>query len=258
MQFHIPSVVHAVPTAISVPEPVVPVDAGVPAEVVLLAAGLVDTTGTETGLDADATGADVAEALPVVGTVAKTPPGRVDAEAFPVDFGAEAEAVAGAVVLGAEEAPPVAVATDPPVAPEPAVQPVGAFKSDVVEPARVSTESPGFGKITSFESTVPQESAPTFLMLATNMLGRALKAAVSRWTIWVLFWPVNSSSSSRLEVAAVNVTGAQFMYISRFPILLNQVQASVADPVGSVVGILKEYVLGSTASALLPLFPATP
>jgi hypothetical protein len=50
--------------------------------------------------------------------------------------------------------------------------------------------------------------------------------------------------------------GAQFMYISRFPILLNQVQASVAEPVGREVGTVKLYVSGSTASALSPLFPA--
>jgi hypothetical protein len=42
------------------------------------------------------------------------------------------------------------------------------------------------------------------------------------------------------------------------PILLNQVQAKVASPVVRFVGILKEYVLGSTASAESPLFPATP
>jgi hypothetical protein len=60
----------------------------------------------------------------------------------------------------------------------------------------------------------------------------------------------------RFEADAVRVTGAQFMYISRLPILLNQVQAKVAVPVGRDVGTVKEYVSGSTAEAESPLFPA--
>lgn len=35
------------------------------------------------------------------------------------------------------------------------------------------------------------------------------------------------------------VIGAQFMYISRFPILLNHVQASAYFPLGTVGGIWK-------------------
>jgi hypothetical protein len=35
------------------------------------------------------------------------------------------------------------------------------------------------------------------------------------------------------------VIGAQFMYISRLPILLNHVQARVADPVGRADGMVK-------------------
>lgn len=82
-------------------------------------------------------------------------------------------------------------------------------------------------------------------MLAVNMSGRALKAAWSR-----------AMRSLRLLEPPVSVTGAQFMYISRFPTLLNQVQARVALPVGRVVGIVKLYVSGSMALALSPLFPA--
>lgn len=48
----------------------------------------------------------------------------------------------------------------------------------------------------------------------------------------------------------MRVTGAQFMYISRFPTLLNQVQASVALPDGRSVGMVKLYVSGSTAPGL--------
>lgn len=67
-------------------------------------------------------------------------------------------------------------------------------------------------------------------ILAVNISGKALKAAVSR--TW-------SSSSLRLEVELVMVTGAQFMYISRLPTLLNQVQASVALPAGTESGMVK-------------------
>jgi hypothetical protein len=51
---------------------------------------------------------------------------------------------------------------------------------------------------------------------------------------------MSSSSSLRFEALAVRVTGAQFIYISRLPILLNQVQARVTSPVGRVVGMVKE------------------
>lgn len=43
----------------------------------------------------------------------------------------------------------------------------------------------------------------------------------------------------RFDEPPVRVMGAQFMYISRLPILLNQVQASVAEPVGRDVGMVK-------------------
>jgi hypothetical protein len=66
------------------------------------------------------------------------------------------------------------------------------------------------------------------------------------------------SSSLRLDDDPVRVTGAQFMYISRFPTLLNQVHARVAFPVGRDVGMVKLYVSGSTAVAEPPVFPATP
>jgi hypothetical protein len=41
------------------------------------------------------------------------------------------------------------------------------------------------------------------------------------------------------EELPVILTGAQFMYISRFPTLLNQVHTRVADPVVRVVGTVK-------------------
>lgn len=51
---------------------------------------------------------------------------------------------------------------------------------------------------------------------------------------------------------------AQFMYISRLPTLLNQVQAKVYDPGVMPAGIEKLYVSGSGAVAELsaPMLPA--
>ena len=81
---------------------------------------------------------------------------------------------------------------------------------------------------------------------------------MSRPISCVTFRVIRSSSLLRLDEAAVIVTGAQFMYISRFPTLLNQVQARTAVPVGREEGTVKLYVSGSTALAELPLLPATP
>ena len=48
-----------------------------------------------------------------------------------------------------------------------------------------------------------------------------------------------SMSSLRLEEPEVISIGAQFMYISRLPTLLNHVQARIALPVGRFVGMVK-------------------
>ena len=55
----------------------------------------------------------------------------------------------------------------------------------------------------------------------------------------VMLRDMSSSSSLRFDDDPVMVIGAQFMYISRLPILLNQVHAKTAVPVGSEVGIVK-------------------
>jgi hypothetical protein len=105
MQFHIPSVVQAVPAAIADPEPVVPVLAGAGAD----AAGVeaAGATGDAAGLDAEVARVAAEE----VAIVAKTPPGG----AVLVATGAGEAGVAGA----AGDAPPVAAgapvaATAPP------------------------------------------------------------------------------------------------------------------------------------------------
>lgn len=76
------------------------------------------------------------------------------------------------------------------------------------------TESPGLGNWTSTDSLVLHPLP----MLATNIGGNEVSRFVK---------PGVSASASLLPLPLVTVTGAQFMYISRFPILLNHVHASV-------------------------------
>lgn len=168
-----------------------------PAPVVPDATGAEDATGLlggAAGLDGDATGAkDVAnvvgEAAPVV---TKTPPG---AEA--AGEGADAGCDAGAA---AEDGEPELSAA--------ALHPGGvALLSGVFTPM-LSTEFPGLGYNVSCPSIVAHDPGIEG-MLAINMLGSELNAAVSLSTNSVTF--LLSSSSDRLADAPVMVTGAQFM-----------------------------------------------
>lgn len=68
------------------------------------------------------------------------------------------------------------------------------------------------------------------LTLATNMGG---KLAERFSTVGV------RSETERLDEALVTVTGAQFIYISRLPIRLNQVQARVYLPASMPSGMVK-------------------
>lgn len=182
MQFHSPSVVQAVPAAKAEPEPLVPVLlpvlAGVEEDATTVEA--TDLTGElaaalETGATervvADEATEEVARAgeLEVGDTVMKTPP-----ETDAVDAGAtEVLAEDPAAELTAEAGPAV---PDAPTTAFPQAVPVGAAVADVDSPF-CSRESPGSGKTTSLESTVAHSLTG---MLATNMLGKALYAAVSR------------------------------------------------------------------------------
>ena len=76
---------------------------------------------------------------------------------------------------------------------------------------------PGFGNINTELSSSGVEQWPQ--ALATNMGGKSARLESG-----------TASMVSRLLAAAVTVTGAQFMYISRLPTLLNQVQARVYFP----------------------------
>lgn len=82
------------------------------------------------------------------------------------------------------------------------------------------TSVPGSGNMTS-ASWVTAQPLPALPTLATNMSGRLLRA------------------EARLAEEPVILTAAQFMYISRLPVLLNHVQAKIASPAGVSLGTVK-------------------
>ena len=97
--------------------------------------------------------------------MAKTPPVRDGA----ADEAAEAAEVAGEAA-GADPEPEGPAVAEAPATADPQAEPVGVARAlDVAKPS-CSTEFPGSGKRTSFESWVVQP----LLTFATNMLGRAL------------------------------------------------------------------------------------
>jgi hypothetical protein len=176
MQFHIPSVVQG---------PVIDPELEVPVPV--------EVEG-EAGGAADEVPAVVDSAEGLAGgwetTVANTPPWIAGVATSDVADGAiwavdvlawGAELVAGDAELVACEAldpEPPALGVTEGWTTCPHEEPVGAERAaDVARPS-CSTESPGSGKRTSAESTVAQPLP----MLARNMFGRALYAAVSRST----------------------------------------------------------------------------
>ena len=123
---------------------------------------------------------------------------------------------------------------------DPAAQvPTGATSG--FEPANW-TESPGSGNLRSVESAVLQPLP----ILATNIAGndeaRFEKPGAD------LALGISGSKTSRLLAPLVTVTGAQFMYISRFPIRLNQVHASVYWP-----GVIPSGTENSNLDAPEPL-----
>ena len=103
---------------------------------------------------------------------------------------------------------------------DPHLGPVGGVSGPL---PNFSTEVPGSGNCTSAESTVVQSVAGMF---ALNMAG---KDAESRSDSLGMA-KVSLRLASRFLDPPLTLTDAQFMYISRLPILLNQVQAKVYDP----------------------------
>lgn len=166
--------------------------------------------------------------------------------------GAEADeaptvATAGAVVLVAEVAAAAGIDVPEPDVPEEPEEPDEPLVDELLEdpsprksadPVQVypvpvtppTTLGPASGKLTSRLSIVVHPPGP--FTLAIKIGGRALNAVSARETIISRTW-------ERLLEDPPMVTWAQFMYISRLPILLNHVQASRAWPEGASLGTVK-------------------
>ena len=117
-----------------------------------------------------------------------------------------------------EEPEDESVEADVPAAPH--LGPVGGVNLGVV--AAVSTDDPGFGNLVSSSSGVTQSEVGMF---ARNMSGNVGVAARSDRI--GMYASVSLTAMSRLLEPAMTLIFAQFMYISRLPILLNQVHARV-------------------------------
>ena len=101
--------------------------------------------------------------------------------------------------------------------------PLTAWQVPLMVPVAVDepvTSGPGFGNTTFVLST----TVHPLPMFATKISGRAEKAT--------------AGAARFLDPPAI-VTEAQFMYISRLPMLLNQVQAKTAGPAGVSEGTVK-------------------
>lgn len=129
---------------------------------------------------------------------------------------APSPAPAPAVAVGTGVAELVSPAPEPPEPPELAPQfPTGG----ALFAAALVTSLPGLGNI---KSPVPSAlEVHPFPTLATNMSGKALRP---------------------LPPLPEMVTTAQFMYISRLPISLNQLQAKMASPALASAGTVKGNV----------------
>jgi hypothetical protein len=133
---------------------------------------------------------------------------------------------AGVVAAGVVAAGVEAAALDPEPESLPLELPVLAWQVPVGA-AKLSPltckSGPGLGKVTSLPGSVPQP----FPTLATKTAGRAEKA-------------VRFSTSRFFDDPLPIVTLAQFMYISRLPTSLNQVQANnTSVPAGASEGMVK-------------------
>lgn len=204
-------------------------------DVVELDVELVSAEGAELGAAAATDGAAATGEAAAEGAADAATDGAMDGA---TDGAADAGA-AEATLYNAEGADPDPEALDPDEGDDPAADALEFDDPDEPPPATTlhlapvggvsvlvpsfSTEVPGSGNSRSAESTVSQSVVGMF---ATNMPG---KDDVAR---------PESSGMPRvsLRVAALFadppliLTDAQFMYISRLPILLNQVQAKVYDP----------------------------
>lgn len=152
-----------------------------------------------------------------------------------------------------------------PASPEPAEpepEPDEADEADAQEPTGgpksagfpfLITFLPGLGKTRSVDSLVWQ-SPETDWMLALNISGRELRSRFSKTSSSTPGTMV--SFKSRFPDPPVTVIGAQFMYISRFPTLLNQVHARVYSPGATPAGMEYSKVEAPEPLGSLPRFPS--
>ena len=96
-------------------------------------------------------------------------------------------------------------------------------------------------------------AVPTF---ATNMSGKVARLEKPGGDRRRRPLGPGAGYASRLLVPPVTVTGAQFMYISRLPILLNQVHARVYWPFAMPSGMEKSNVLAPEPFGLSGRFPS--
>lgn len=201
-------------------ELVEPVKALEPDELAAAEGAAAEATGAATtGAATDGETAGAAEAFPAA-----------EGAAWVSGVAAEAEAAgeeAGEAALGEAPDAPDDVPDDPAA---PHLGPVGGAK--LGEGDAVSTDDPGSGNLVSWLEGVVQSVVGIFAM---NISGK--EAAARSDSSGMLYSSISLSEVSRLFEPAVILTFAQFMYISRLPILLNHVQARVYVPAAIPCGM---------------------
>lgn len=143
-------------------------------------------------------------------TVAKPPPTDCEMELLAAGLETTVLGVVPVAEGATAELPPPAEGED-----DPEEEPQLPTGGPSLAPEPTSSELPGLGYWTSTPSVV-EHPLPTLPMLALKRSGRGAFCRLEKLAGAYLFFD-----------AAESLTRAQFMYISRFPILLCQVQARV-------------------------------
>lgn len=163
------------------------------------------------------------------GAGAEPAAGEAATEGAAAAAGAAEDIEGAAAGAAAPEAPelPALEASVPDEAPDelpdaPHLGPVGGDKASALLALAISTDCPGSGNLTSAPSAVVQSVAGIF---ATNMSGN--EAVARPESSGIAYSSVSLKEVSLLLEPPVTLMEAQFMYISRLPTLLNQVQARV-------------------------------
>jgi hypothetical protein len=175
------------------------------------------------------------------------------ADAIDEVAGLDGAAVANTPGDGCADVGATAGAADP--LPWPAIGPVPSAFLHTISPGFMrrlgspanSSEEPGFGNAMSIPSVVMQP-----LMFATNMSGRSSR--FERETR--LAGLARSEGAYLFFVAPVTTIGAQFMYISRFPMRFHHAHPSVYRPGAILSGILNWKVLAPLPLGSAGRFPS--